>query len=133
LAVRKMSFVRAERRALNTLTSTASRDPRFVTIGRNAPLCWRGIDYGNHKFSEKRKKLFHAGTMRLHIAVNLLAKFDFSRKVFARLFRQRERRNAKTAQVICPTSDPDPGITMGVEKRNENAWETFGPMQPSNR
>jgi hypothetical protein len=45
-AVRKLPFVRAKTRALNSFASIASRDPRFVTIGRNAPLSRRETGLG---------------------------------------------------------------------------------------
>jgi hypothetical protein len=47
LAVRKALFVRAKNSRAQHFAPTASRDPRFVMIGRNAPQSWRETTYVN--------------------------------------------------------------------------------------
>jgi hypothetical protein len=80
-----MSFVRAKHRALDILASIASRDPRFVTIGQNAPLVGAGHSYGNHKFPKSASEIFWHQRVGGKLVLILLAKFDFSRSWFRSL------------------------------------------------
>src|SRR5262249_51082692 len=54
--VRQALFVRAVSRALNALASIASRDPRFVTIGRNARPMEAGCDYDKQNLRKMEAK-----------------------------------------------------------------------------
>jgi hypothetical protein len=68
--------------ALDTVPSIASRDLRFVTIGRNALYLARDSRY-EFTISEKAKaKYFYICDWTVESVLILLANFDFSRKRF---------------------------------------------------
>jgi hypothetical protein len=75
-------LVRAASRALNALASIASRDPRFVTIGRTPLLAEAGHPYDKQKFLEKGSKIFHQ-TSNYRNALNRLANFKLAGLRFA--------------------------------------------------
>jgi hypothetical protein len=58
----KGAFVGAALAALNTLTSTAPRFQRFVTIAIR-PSSGGGMDGGNHIFLENGSNIFFAGRL----------------------------------------------------------------------
>jgi hypothetical protein len=60
LAVRKTAVRPRETRALGVLASIASRDPRFVTIGRNAPQSRRETAAIDHVFPKNGRRIFFA-------------------------------------------------------------------------